>query len=167
MGAQRQPEPMHVTPSDWASLIDTLASQQTQIAVLQTGHRTIVDQIAQVTVTLRRQDDAIQNITDSVRAQAKASAEVAATLQRQDLAIEANRDTMAKLRGEVAENTRLTQESLRKGDAVLTETKGLRDALVAGRFLRRAAIWVGVSALALAQWWDQIRTLLKLTKGGP
>lgn len=146
-------QPMHVTPSDWASLIDTLASQQTQIAVLQTGHRTIVDQIAQVTVTLRRQDDAIQNITDSVRAQAKASAEVAATLQRQDLAIEANQLTMKSLSAALAENTQIT--------------KGIHEAIIAGRFLRKVGGWIAAGILAAAMWWDQIRTLLKLTKGGP
>lgn len=91
---------------------------EAQVRIVAAGHSQLVDQLANVTVTLREQDRRIEeNVT-----------------------------RMQSLDVHLRENTELT--------------KDIRDALVAGRVVKRLAIWGGGAALVVAQWWDQIKAAL-------
>jgi hypothetical protein len=47
------------TPSDFAALVDLQQRQEAQIRVIAAGHVQLVDQISEITVTLRHQDERI------------------------------------------------------------------------------------------------------------
>jgi hypothetical protein len=51
--------PQPPTPSDFAALMDMQQRQEAQIRVIASGHVQLVDQVAEITVTLRHQDERI------------------------------------------------------------------------------------------------------------
>lgn len=102
--------------------LEQLTAMQTrlesQVRIVAAGHTQLVDQIADITVTLREQDRLIG----------------------------VNASRMDSIDSALRENTALTRD--------------IRDALIAGKVIKRAAIWVGVTALVVVQWWGQIREAL-------
>lgn len=102
--------------------LEQLTAMQTrlesQVRIVAAGHTQLVDQIADITVTLREQDRLIG----------------------------VNASRMDSIDSALRENTALTRD--------------IRDALIAGKLIKRAAIWVGVTALVVVQWWGQIREAL-------
>lgn len=119
-----------VTNSDWAALMDAVVAldekqvaQGRQIDILNQASYTLTQQIAEVAVTLRRQDQIIAD----------------------------NSTRMDKLASAMQENTELT--------------KDIRDLMTTGRTVRKLAVWAGGAMLVVAQFWDQIKTALKILKG--
>ena len=51
--------PQQPTPSDFAALVDLQQRQEAQIRVIASGHAQLVNQISEITVTLRNQDERI------------------------------------------------------------------------------------------------------------
>lgn len=102
--------------------LEQLTAMQTrlesQVRIVAAGHSQLVDQIADITVTLREQDRLIG----------------------------VNASRMDSIDSALRENTELTRD--------------IRDALIAGKVIKRAAMWIGVTALVVAQWWGQITDAL-------
>lgn len=106
------------------------------------------EQLSELTAAQARQEGQLRILHTGHQHLAQQLAEVAVTLHRRERESEQLSDRMGLIEGAVAENTALT--------------KDIRDAVVAGRVLKRVAIWGGGAVLVIAQWWDQIRTALHI-----
>lgn len=106
------------------------------------------EQLSELTAAQARQEGQLRILHTGHQHLAQQLAEVAVTLHRRERESEQLSDRMGLIEGAVAENTALT--------------KDIRDAVVAGRVLKRVAIWGGGAVLVISQWWDQIRTALHI-----
>lgn len=106
------------------------------------------EQLSELTAAQARQESQLRLLHTGHQHLAQQLAEVAVTLHKRERESEQLSDRMGLIETAVHENTAVT--------------KDIRDAVVAGRVLKRVAIWGGGTALVLAQWWDQIRTALHL-----
>lgn len=82
---QQRPAP---TPSDWADLVELQSEQASRIRIIETGHSHLIQQMAEITVTLHAQDRRIEEnakqlaaISEGVQRTTQMGAEQLAMLQ--------------------------------------------------------------------------------------